>query len=36
VARRLKGDVTGGDADISSAHAISPDIADQMIAWGLK
>lgn len=36
VARRKKGDVAGGDADIAAAKAIRADVADLMAKWGVS
>ena len=36
VAKRKKGDVAGGDADIAAAKAIKPDVADWHAKWGVS
>jgi tetratricopeptide (TPR) repeat protein len=36
VAKRRKGDIAGGDADIAAAKAIKADIADQMAKYGVR
>jgi tetratricopeptide (TPR) repeat protein len=36
VAKRLKGDIAGSEADIAAAQAIRPDIADEMALFGIK
>jgi tetratricopeptide (TPR) repeat protein len=36
VARRKKGDVAGGDADIAAAKALKGDIADLYAEWGVS
>jgi len=36
VARRKKGDLAGGDADIAAATAIQKDIAEELAKLGLK
>ena len=35
-AKRLKGDATGGDADIEAARAIRPSVADEMAQIGIN
>ncbi len=35
VAKRRKGDVAGGDADIAAAKALRPDVADPLATWGV-
>lgn len=35
-ARRLKGDVAGGDADIAMAESIHPRVAEEMARYGIK
>jgi tetratricopeptide (TPR) repeat protein len=36
VAKRMKGDVIGGDADISAARKLKPDIVDEMAKRGVQ
>ena len=36
VARRKKGDLAGGNADIAAAKAIQSDIAEELAVFGLK
>jgi hypothetical protein len=36
VAKRLKGDIAGGEADVAAAQAISPIVADAMALVGLR
>jgi tetratricopeptide (TPR) repeat protein len=36
VARRKKGDVAGGDADIAAAKALNGDVADLFAKWGVS
>jgi tetratricopeptide (TPR) repeat protein len=36
VARRMRGDIVGGDADIAAARRLRPDIADVMAARGVS
>jgi hypothetical protein len=36
MAKRLKGDSSGGDADIAAARAIRPNIADEMAKLGVQ
>jgi Flp pilus assembly protein TadD len=36
VAKRLKGDLRGGDADIEMARALRPSVADEMAERGVK
>ena len=36
VARRLKGDTIGGDADVAAAQSLRPDLTDEMTRYGIK
>lgn len=36
VARRKKGDIAGGDADIATAKAMRGDVADLLAKWGVS
>ncbi|MEA2783358.1 MAG: hypothetical protein QOK29_4902, partial [Rhodospirillaceae bacterium] len=36
VVKRRKGDIAGSEADIATAQAIKPNIADYMAQYGVK
>ena len=36
MAKRKKGDATGGDADMAAAKAIQADIAEKMAIYGIR
>ena len=36
LAKRKKGDATGGQADVAAAKALRPDVAEEFAKYGVK